>query len=261
MGAPSACSVSMPVTRVAGESGALRSVVPCAAQPAEAGEISNSSWPTVWPSSWMVNFPLSAAKTAALFCACETRELHARMHAVRTPNVIVDFKDLRIIELLLNVAATKACHSNDAKHEYPARLRSLCYPRLPFRKRCKGAEISGFRLFDHEVSIPGASGSNSSAQNFGNHAGWFSGTVYAVVGLLIGRQALRVKGAKAGLVAKQRTAAHGHAARQQDIKGGVQPDDGNAGRAKKLRRASLGVGSAAKREDHEFLVFEGAAER
>src|SRR5713101_3108429 len=139
MGAPSACRVSMPVTCAAGESGALRSVAPCAAQPVEAGEISNSSWPTIWPSSWMVNFPLSAANTGAFFCACEARELHARTHAARTPNVILDFKKLRIIELLLRKAATKVCHSSDAKHGYPTRLRLLCHPRVLVRRCCKGA--------------------------------------------------------------------------------------------------------------------------
>src|ERR1700674_579015 len=107
MGAPSGCKVSTPVTRVAGESGALMSVVPFADQPAEAGEISNSSWPTVWPSSWMVNLPLSAANTGAFFCACEARELHARTHAARRPKVILDFKKLRIFELLLPIAAIK----------------------------------------------------------------------------------------------------------------------------------------------------------
>src|ERR1700724_4186472 len=98
MGAQSGCSVSVPVTRVAGESGTLRSVVPCAAQPPEEGEISNSSCPTVWPSSWMVNLPLSGAKSGAFFCACEAIALNVRMHSVRTPNVILDFEDLRIIE-------------------------------------------------------------------------------------------------------------------------------------------------------------------
>src|SRR5258707_10984880 len=98
MGAPSGCRVSAPVTCVAGESGALRSVAPCADQPTEEGEISNSSWPTVWPSSWMVNFPLSGAKTGAFFCACEARALNARMHSARTPDVSLDFEDLRIIE-------------------------------------------------------------------------------------------------------------------------------------------------------------------
>src|SRR5260370_39742973 len=98
MGAPSGCRVSTPVTRVAGESGAFRSVVPCADQPVEAGEISNSSWPTIWPASWMVNFPLAAANTGPFFWACEARELHARMHAARTLNVILDFKELCIID-------------------------------------------------------------------------------------------------------------------------------------------------------------------
>src|ERR1700719_4403872 len=97
MGAPSDCRVSTPVTCAAGESGALRSVVPCADQPPEEGEISNSSWPTVWPSSWMVNLPLSGAKTGAFFCACEARALSARMHTARTPEVILDSRDLRII--------------------------------------------------------------------------------------------------------------------------------------------------------------------
>src|SRR5258708_39970528 len=137
MGAPSGCRVSMPVTRVAGESGALRSVVPCADQPPEEGEISNSSWPTVWPSSWMVNFPLSGAKTGAFFCACEARALSTRVHAARTPNVSLDFKDLRIIEttpsgkLLLRVAAEyKVCHSSAAKRGYRARLRSERYSQV-----------------------------------------------------------------------------------------------------------------------------------
>src|ERR1700730_2713840 len=98
MGAPSGCRVSVPVTRVAGESGTLRSVVPCAAQPPEEGEISNSSCPTVWPSSWMVNLPLSGAKSTAFFCDWAARELNATTHAVRTPTVIFHFRELRIIE-------------------------------------------------------------------------------------------------------------------------------------------------------------------
>src|SRR5260370_37631158 len=102
MGAPSGCRVSAPVTCVAGESGALRSVAPCADQPTEEGEISNSSWPTVWPSSWMVNFPLSGAKTGAFFCACEATVLNAWMHIDITPNDILDFKDLSIFEKTLS---------------------------------------------------------------------------------------------------------------------------------------------------------------
>src|SRR5258707_9460994 len=225
MGAPSGCRVSAPVTCVAGESGALRSVAPCADQPTEEGEISNSSWPTVWPSSWMVNFPLSGAKTGAFFCACEATVLNARMHSARTPNVILDFKDLRLIEatpsakLLLRAAAKyKVCHSGAAKRGYRARLRSECYRRVcSLEMSLTRRDGSRFRLFHDEVTIAGTGGDNASPENFGNDAGWFARAVHAVVGLLIGRQTLRVKGAKAGLVSKQRAAAHGHAAGQQNI--------------------------------------------
>src|ERR1700745_1195435 len=101
MGAPSPCSVSMPGARVGGESGAFKSVVPCADQPPAAGEISNSSWPTVWPSSWMVNLLLSWAKTDAFFCsweARETRELKARTPISAIANWILDFVGLDIVE-------------------------------------------------------------------------------------------------------------------------------------------------------------------
>ena len=46
-----ALKLHVPVTRVAGESGGFRSVVLCVAQPPPAGEISNTSCPTVWPLS------------------------------------------------------------------------------------------------------------------------------------------------------------------------------------------------------------------
>src|SRR5258708_20495156 len=119
MGAPSPCRVSMPVTRVGGESGAFKSVVPCADQPPAAGEISNSSWPTVWPSSWMVNLPLSCANTPA-FCWGEARarELNVTRDTVRMPNVTFDLKRLRITKQLLQkgerlirtTARHKVCH-------------------------------------------------------------------------------------------------------------------------------------------------------
>src|SRR6266404_8789200 len=104
MGAPSPCRVSMPVTRVGGESGAFKSVVPCADQPPAAGEISNSSWPTVWPSSWMVNLPLSWAKTGAFFGAWEareTKELTAKTPTSAIANLISDFRGFHIVETLL----------------------------------------------------------------------------------------------------------------------------------------------------------------
>src|ERR1700738_5267515 len=116
MGAPSGCSVSVPVTRVAGESGALRSVVPCADHPPAEGETSKSSWPTVWPSSWMVNLPLSEARAGAFFCAWEDRELNVRRHAVTRPIAILDCEELHIMERLPGADASyKVCHSSDAK--------------------------------------------------------------------------------------------------------------------------------------------------
>src|ERR1700688_628399 len=112
MGAPSGCSLSVPVTRAAGESGTLSSVVPCAAQPAGDAEISNSSWPTVWPSSWMVNLPLSWVITEALFCGAAATALSVRRAAVTTPTVTRDLADLRMIKLLLGEdAKDKVCHS------------------------------------------------------------------------------------------------------------------------------------------------------
>src|SRR6266852_560342 len=109
------------------------------------------------------------------------------------------------------------------------------------------------------MSVAAEGRNNPTAENFCYDAGGFAGTVDAVVGLLIGGQTLRVKGAKAGLVSKQRAAGHGHAAGQQNIEGGVQPDDGDAGGAQKLRRTGLRVGAAAEGEDRGFLVLERAA--
>src|SRR5260370_19337665 len=115
-------------------------------------------------------------------------------------------------------------------------------------------------LVDVEVSAASERGDNSTAEKFCNDAGGFAGTVDAVVGLLIGRQTLRVKGAKAGLVAKQRAAGHGHTAGQQNVEGGVQPDDGDAGGAQKLRRTGLRVGTDAELENCSFLVLQRAAQ-
>jgi hypothetical protein len=141
-----------------------------------------------------------------------------------------------------------------------ARLRSECYRRLgsiDVAQKCKSSELG---LLHNEVSVAPEGRNNSTAENFCNDAGRFAGTVDAVVGLLIGRQTLRVKGAKAGLVSKKRAAGHGHAAGQQNIEGGVQPDDGDAGCAQKLRRARLRVGAAAEGEDRGFLVLQRAAQ-
>jgi hypothetical protein len=110
------------------------------------------------------------------------------------------------------------------------------------------------------VRLAGDSGNDSAAEDFGDYAGRFAGAVNAVVGLLIGRETLRIEGSEARLVAEQRAAGHGHAASEQNIKGGIQPDHRDASRAKKFRRARLSVCSTAEREDGGFLVFSGTAE-
>src|SRR5690242_961107 len=81
-----------------------------------------------------------------------------------------------------------------------------------------------------------------------------------MIGLLIGRETLGVERAEAGLIAKERAAGHGHATSEQNVEGGVEPDDGDAGGAKKFGRAGLRVCSTAEREDKGLPVFDGATE-
>ena len=108
--------------------------------------------------------------------------------------------------------------------------------------------------------MAGDGGNYSAAEDFGNDARGFSGAVDAMVGLLIRRETLRVERAEAGLIAEERAAGHGHAAGEQNVEGGVEPDDGDAGGAKKFGRAGLRVCSAAEREDQRLPVFDGTAE-
>jgi hypothetical protein len=108
--------------------------------------------------------------------------------------------------------------------------------------------------------VAGDGGNYSAAKDFGYNARGFCGAVDAMVGLLVGRKTLRVERAEAGLVAEKRPASHSHAAAEQNIEGGVKPDDGDSGSAKKFGRAGLRVGAAAEREHQGFPVFDGAAE-
>ena len=71
---------------------------------------------------------------------------------------------------------------------------------------------------------------------------------------------MRVQSAKAGFVAEEGAAGHGHAARQQNFDGRIKPKDGGAGGAEKFRAARLRIGAASKSEDRTFLQFGSAAE-
>jgi hypothetical protein len=114
-------------------------------------------------------------------------------------------------------------------------------------------------LLDYEVVFVGA-GDYAAAEDFGDDAGRVAGAVDAMLGLLIGGQALGVESAEAGLVAEERATSHGHAAGEEDIGGSVEPDNGDAGGAKELGGTGLCVGAAAECEDHGFFMFEGTAE-
>jgi hypothetical protein len=66
-------------------------------------------------------------------------------------------------------------------------------------------------------SFPGSN--NAAAENFSDDLGGFGGAVNAIVGELIGRQALGVERAKTGFIAKKWAAGHGHATCEEDFDG------------------------------------------
>src|SRR5882724_680864 len=104
-----------------------------------------------------------------------------------------------------------------------------------------------------------AGSNNAAAENFRNDLGGFAGAVNAIVGELIGRQALGIECAKAGFIAEKRAPGHGHATREENVDGGDQPEDGSVRSAKEIRAAGLRVGSTAESEDGGFFVFGGTA--
>src|SRR5216683_8298584 len=105
---------------------------------------------------------------------------------------------------------------------------------------------------------------NAAAQNFGDHLRGFAGAVHAVIGKLVRREPLRVKLAKAAFVAEERPAGHGHAAREQNFHGRIEPEHRSPSGTEKFGAAGLRVGTAAEREDRTFFVLgsttEGGAE-
>src|SRR5712671_1445664 len=116
-------------------------------------------------------------------------------------------------------------------------------------------------LFDHQMGFVIACRDDLEAQNFRYHLSRIAGAIHAMVGLLVRRQSRRIQRAKTGFVAEQRPAGHGHATRQQDLDGGIEPNHPNAGGAKEFRGPGLRIGSAAESQYDRFLYFEGAAER
>ena len=101
----------------------------------------------------------------------------------------------------------------------------------------------------------------ASAKNLGYDCGGIARAIDAKVRELVGRQALGMKGTEAGFVAKKRPARHGHAAREKDVNGSIEPDDRYGGVTKEFGSAVLGVSAAAESKNRRLLEFSGAADR
>src|SRR5580704_3433317 len=101
---------------------------------------------------------------------------------------------------------------------------------------------------------------NGAAQDFADNRSRIAGTIHAKVSELIRRQTLRVQGAKTGFVPEEWAAGHGHAARKQDVDGGVEPNNRNAGVAKEFGRSRLGVRPSAERENSELFLLDSTPE-
>jgi len=108
--------------------------------------------------------------------------------------------------------------------------------------------------------IGGRDAGNAPAKNFSDDGGGVAGTVHAKIGELVRNDALRVKRAKAGLVAEQRAAGHGHAARKKNLDAGIEPDHRDAGVAEEFGSAGLRVSAATESENGWLFLFDGAAE-
>ena len=98
------------------------------------------------------------------------------------------------------------------------------------------------------------------AKDFRDDESRFTAAVYAVVGELVRRKALREESAEAGFIAKEWAAGHCRAASEKRFNGCVEPNDGNVLRMEKFGGALLRVSSAAEGEYDGFFHFYGASE-
>jgi len=117
------------------------------------------------------------------------------------------------------------------------------------------------RFFDEEMRVWVGAGEDAKAENICYDQRRFARAIDAVIRKLVRGNALGMQGAKAGLVTEERAAGHGHATRKQSFDWRIEPDDRNALRSQKVRRACLGVGATAEGEYAGFAQFECTAER
>src|SRR5438105_11964210 len=130
-------------------------------------------------------------------------------------------------------------------------IHGVSYPR--------GYFLSGERFLNDEMRLVSSRSNNAEAEKLSDDFGGLAGAVYALVGKLIGREALCVEGAEASLVAEKGPAGHGHTAGKQDFDGRIEPKNGNASGAQKLRTPGLRVGSATESQHGRLFESGGAA--
>jgi len=112
------------------------------------------------------------------------------------------------------------------------------------------------RFLNEKMRFVSAGSNNAAAENFRDDLGGFAGAVNAIVGELIGRQALGVERAEAGFIAEKRAAGHGHATGEEDVERRVQPEDGSVRSAKKIRTTGLRVSSPPRARTVASLCSE-----
>jgi hypothetical protein len=90
---------------------------------------------------------------------------------------------------------------------------------------------SGFWFFygQGRLKLSGAKACDAATKNFGDNKGRVAGALNAKISELIRGETLRMERAEAGFVAEQGATGHGHAAREQNVYRGIQPDNGNSG--------------------------------
>src|SRR6266702_6419783 len=102
---------------------------------------------------------------------------------------------------------------------------------------------------------------NAEAQDLRHNFGGLTGAFHPMVGKLVGGQALGVKRAETGLVSEQRPAGHGQATGEQNLDGGIEPKNGDTGRAQKLGATGLCVGASTQGQNGSLVELGSAAER
>ena len=116
------------------------------------------------------------------------------------------------------------------------------------------------RFFDDQMCRVSTRCNNAPVEDLGNDLCRLARTIDAIVGGLVRGKALRMQGAEAGFVAKERSASHGQAAREQNFDGRIEPEDGSASGTEKLGATRLRVRAATEGENGSFFRFGSAAE-